>query len=250
MISSRKTQAEKHFKEMQENYNNEIYAAIESTEVYSSSAEIKLEKICFKDVNLFNPNIQVIDSDTVTESIKHPNCTVLNFASYKHPGGGFMKGTMAQEEALCHASTLYNVLSTQRDFYAWNTKNLNGSLYKDRLMWNSGIIFIQAGHAVPCNVITCAAPNIAAAKKNGATEEENLTALHTRIRMILDVAMFHNTQTIILGAYGCGVFGQNPETVANIFREEIHKGISIKNIIFAIPAGNKNLEKFEKVFCD
>ena len=45
---------------------------------------------------------------------------VLNFASYKEPGGGFMAGSQAQEESFCHESFLYNVLRQFQYYYDWN----------------------------------------------------------------------------------------------------------------------------------
>lgn len=55
---------------------------------------------------------------------------------------------------------------------------------------------------------------------------------------------------LTLGALGCGVFGQNPEEVAKIFRLEMQNAGWIKNIsvVFAIPGGNGNLKAFRKEF--
>ena len=68
---------------------------------------------------------------------------------------------------------------------------------------------------------------------------------------MLDIAKYNDVDTLILGAYGCGVFGQNPKEVAEIFKECLnttHKSCFNK-VIFAIPDGrDNNLQAFEKVF--
>ena len=59
------------------------------------------------------------------------------------------------------------------------------------------------------------------------------------------------TETLILGAYGCGVFGQDPRQVANIFKLYLKNiNCSFERVIFAIPESpnNKNLKEFKKVF--
>lgn len=61
---------------------------------------------------------------------------ILNYASYKSPGGFFLEGSPAQEEALCHESNLYPILlAFDRTYYAW----LNKALYLNRALYSSGI---------------------------------------------------------------------------------------------------------------
>ena len=58
-----------------------------------------------------------------------------------------------------------------------------------------------------------------------------------RINFMLSVAEEHGVQTLILGAWGCGVFEWNPETVAELFLE-VKGRYNIPNIIFAVPEYN------------
>ena len=68
---------------------------------------------------------------------------VLNFASYKGPGGGFIKGSRAQEEMLCHYSFLYNVIKEQKNYYEWNNEHKNRALYLDRALYTPQIKFFD-----------------------------------------------------------------------------------------------------------
>lgn len=65
---------------------------------------------------------------------------ILNYASYKSPGGFFLEGSPAQEEALCHESNLYPILlAFDGTYYAWNRQRLNKALYLNRALYSSGI---------------------------------------------------------------------------------------------------------------
>ena len=81
---------------------------------------------------------------------------------------------------------------------------------------------------------------------------ENKIALEKRIKFVLDIAKENDIKTLILGAYGCGVFGQNPAEVASIFKEYLKNDFNcFDKVIFAIPKNenSKNYEKFIEVFC-
>ena len=225
------------------------------------------------------PNIQIVDTDTVSAlfmitgtlasnkgKIKYAdtiyiddiakdiftNIGVLNFASYKYPGGMFLKGSAAQEEALCHESILYNVLIKFNDtYYKSNRENskITGDLYSNRGIFSPDIVFFHNNDNytyTKANVITVASPNYR--NKAIINKNENTKALNSRIKFILDIAKDNNLETLILGAFGCGVFKQNPNEVANIFKYHLLSGkYNFKNIIFAIPYGN-NYKEFSKVF--
>ena len=78
------------------------------------------------------------------------------------------------------------------------------------------------------------------------SEEENEEALKSKIKFIYNIANENQIDTLILGAYGCGVFGQDPKKVASLFLE-CAPGI-VNTILFAIPKG-RNYESFKEVLC-
>ena len=249
----RAEQARKHTREMQDKYSaGGIAKAIENTKIYDTNFK------CEKSANN-NENIRIIveDLDTVHAGRIYHNdgkVALLNFSSYKNPGGMFLNGRKAQEECLCHASYLYNVLKEfQTDFYDWDNKHKNKALYLNRGLYSPDILFQYGEVLFNCDVITCAAPNKSAAQKyQNVSDKENTEVLRSRIKFVLDIAKDNDVDTLILGAYGCGVFGQNPTEVAEIFKECLnttHK-CCFSKVVFAIPKGrDNNLQAFEKVFC-
>lgn len=147
---------------------------------------------------------------------------LLNFASYKRPGGGFTTGATAQEESLCHCSNLYNIISQFNDYYKYNNEHLNHGLYLDRALYTPGVIFEDKdGNTRVCDVLTCAAPNRSALtydeNRGHVTEVDNEKALEKRVKFIYDICMKEDIEVAILGAWGCGVFKQDPTTVAKLF---------------------------------
>lgn len=223
------------------------------------------------------PEITVVDSDTVSalfdasiynaeNKVNGPRYQVLNFASYTNPGGGFENGSLAQEEMLCHESNLYLVLKAHlHDFYVWNKEHLNGSLYENRGLYSPCVRFfasdedMEEGRYLSADVITVAAPIVSIRQryvKPAFTQKENEEALKERIGFVLDIAnknavVMHRGNpktTLILGAFGCGAFGQDPKVVASIFKKYLdEESYNFLRVIFAIPDG-KNLEAFREVF--
>lgn len=170
---------------------------------------------------------------------------VLNFASFKNPGGKYIEGSLAQEESLCHFSNLYEVLSSDKfkdDFYGYNKEHLNNGKYESRLIYSPNIVFYDKDRVTTktCDVVTCAAPNKTAIQKNSyLTDEEIEIVMKDRILNILDAFANNGVDTLILGAFGCGVFGNDPFSTAKIFKECLTDHFYYKNVFkkvfFAIP---------------
>lgn len=247
--------AKAHTKEMEEKYSKEIKYSIENTEICNSIDLLNTEKE-EPENTMVEVQIYVGDIDTVEAILefasKDKRIAALNFASYKNAGGMFIKGSRAQEECLCHESFLYNVLKENESYYEENRKNKNRALYHNRALYSPDVIFEREGRLCYCDVITCAAPNKRATQKYcNVSDEENSRVLESRIDFILDIAKRHKVDILVLGAFGCGVFGQSGEEVAKIFhklllREEYG---CFESVVFAVPASkNGNFQCFYDCF--
>lgn len=240
--------AKKHTTEMDQQFKNETKQSVETACIHD------MVQPCLN-ADSTEMEISVCDVDSVSAifQFQEEKTAVLNFASYKEPGGKFIDGSIAQEECLCHASNLYNVLVQFTDsYYKWNNEKLCRALYVNRALYTSDIVFeSNDGKQTICDVINCAAPNKSAAQKYcNVLNKENADALESRIQFLLSVAEEHHVKTLILGAFGCGVFGQNPREVALTFKKAIQsEPWSFERVIFAIPNGkNQNFAAFTQVF--
>ena len=113
------------------------------------------------------------------------------------------------------------------------------------------------------DVITCAAPNLREKPSNAfntgdgkdsikITDKELLAIHEKRLRRILDVALSNKVETIVLGAFGCGAFMNNPNVVAQASKNVLNEYLyAFKNIEFAVycsPSDDTNYRIFDRVF--
>ncbi len=258
---NRAERAQEHTREMERLYHNAIQECIANTKLYAKSVQASATP-------KGDPKVDVWNMDTVSALYEATNTNtkagqlgyicVLNFASYKNPGGMFIKGSMAQEECLCHDSFLYNVLREfENDYYNWNREHLNHALYLNRALYTPGVIFDAEGKTehVEADVLTCAAPNFTTYAKYAKgtmleKDRKNRLALEDRIIFIRNILTQHpEVRTLVFGAYGCGVFGQDPTETAQIFKERF-KSFPADRIIYAVPKGmdEKNWRAFKEIF--
>ncbi len=149
----------------------------------------------------------------------------LNFASAKNPGGGFLNGSQAQEESLARASALYVCLLGNMAYYDANRK-ARSLLYTDHMIVSPRVpVFRDEVDRLleepwEVTIITSPAPNAGAVAKN---EPESLDSIEPtfrrRIEQVLSAAVVFDQTALVLGAWGCGVFGNDPAMVARLFGE-------------------------------
>lgn len=157
---------------------------------------------------------------------------VLNFASAVNPGGGVKRGSSAQEECLCRCSTLYPALDQKRMWDGFYTPNraAGDPLHTDACIYTPGVVICKSDEDLPkrlapedfvtADVITCAAPNLRPARDGTpvrASQEELSVLLLGRAMQILRVAAANGVDALVLGAFGCGAFRNDPEAVAEAF---------------------------------
>ncbi len=168
---------------------------------------------------------------------------VLNFASAKNPGGGFLNGARAQEEDLTRKSGLYACLNSQRDYYNAN-KKCKSFLYTDHLIYSPDVPFIRDENLnlltepYLLSVITSPAPNAGEElQKNPKSKDKIKQVLENRAKDVLLTAKINNHRKLVLGAWGCGIFRNDPKMVAEIFLKHFKNQFfanCFDHVVFAI----------------
>lgn len=148
---------------------------------------------------------------------------VLNFANPVHPGGGVRSGAKAQEEDLCRTSTLLCSLESPEaeEYYKYH-RQLDTNMASDAIMITPKVEIIKDSNgnlldeSVIVSVMSCAAPMVRLGKE-GMTEEEYQTMFYNRIVGMLRVAAVMGYRHLVLGAFGCGAFGNDAKVVSDLF---------------------------------
>jgi uncharacterized protein (TIGR02452 family) len=148
---------------------------------------------------------------------------VLNFASARNPGGGYVNGAQAQEEALCRASALYPCLLRAPEFYAHH-REVRDPFYSDRVIHSPAVpVFRDDSGALldepfRAGFLTSPAPNAGVIARTMPERcDEVGPALDVRAERVMEVAVAHGYRRLVLGAWGCGVFQNDPARVAAAF---------------------------------
>jgi len=165
----------------------------------------------------------------------------LNFASAMSPGGGFLSGARAQEESLARSSALYACLHGQ-PYYAHHQR-LQDEMYTSWLLYSPDVpVFRDDDGALleepwPCTFITAAAPMVKVLSRQSPERLAEVPAvMRERISRVLTIAGSQGHASVVLGAWGCGAFGGDTESVAEIFKEALHGPFrgAFAEVVFAV----------------
>ncbi len=187
----------------------------------------------------------------------------LNFASARQPGGGFLKGAQAQEEALARATGLYPCLREANTYYSAN-RDCATALYTDHMIHSPGVPVLRddAGHLLgePYRVSIVSAPAVnrsALAQNEPDRLEQARPTMRRRMSRLLALAHHHGHRHLVLGAWGCGVFGHDPEQIVADFRDLLVENAgyagAFDTVVFAVldpRAGAPAFDAFRRCFAD
>ncbi|OLN97203.1 hypothetical protein CCHL11_02173 [Colletotrichum chlorophyti] len=149
--------------------------------------------------------VKIVNADTLNAAIdlaaQRPDggrVAVLNMASDIHAGGGWLKGAVAQEEAICYRSSLY--LSLHKRYYPFKRRG--------------GVVLSVAAVRRPelrkTQVVTASGTEEAYEFAKAGDRAVTLD----KMRLCLRMAASRGHSLLVLGALGCGAFRNPPEEVA------------------------------------
>ena len=213
-------------------------------------------------------------------SAKTGRIGILNFASAKKPGGGFLAGSQAQEESIARSSTLYPTFmtSTAQKYYTLHNRNLKGGYYSHAMIYSPDVLLIRDDDGnwtapVEVDVLTSPAVNAGVVRKTlhgreAGSGEEDMTEkemeertevedmiekeMKERMARILFLFEQRDVRNVVLGSFGTGVYQNKVGTVAKIWRDLlVVEGARFKDtfdrVVFAI-LGRETFVEFKGMF--
>jgi uncharacterized protein (TIGR02452 family) len=247
-------------------FSEKLHAAVAGTILYTPKQALNLLETPNDDNHALQTTIQVTNETTqmaarrLVQDEKCDDLVLLNFASARNPGGGFINGAKAQEEDIARCSGLYPCLLTQPMYYETN-RSQSSLLYTDHLIYSPKVPWFRQTNRdllendYTASIITAPAPNAGQALRRDADAMPKIEAsLKRRTGMVLAVARQHAHRSILLGAWGCGVFRNDPKMVADAFgvwlESRTFRGY-FDRVIFAVYDTHKNkktLSAFQERF--
>ena len=184
---------------------------------------------------------------------------ILNFADYLSAGGRYTDGYMAQEESLCEMSALWHILNDDRfrKVFDWRSKNYGyrqdsyhtEDRYHDDLFYteNCPFMLLRQKPVIKFDVISAAAVNHRRmVTPSLARFDVNREIMFPRMEKVFRVPAMYGTNILVLGAWGCGVFKNNPSIIARYWDELIEKYDGLYQLIIHPVPGGINLEAFKE----
>lgn len=201
--------------------------------------------------------VENADSFQAAKKYEHP--LVMNFANAHNPGGGFLMGATAQEEALCRCSTLYSSITSDaaKEMYHYNNSHVSDVESDYMLLSPNVIVFRNEKCGLIPDYFTVGVVTVPAPNRRGmaiaAPEKKIEETMVRRIRIMLAAAVKYGYGNLVLGAWGCGAFGNSAKKVAGYFKQVIADegyGRYFDEISFAVYGSEKghNITAFREVW--
>lgn len=185
---------------------------------------------CTKTLEVRVENLSTVDAIRKLAQEGRENIGVLNFASAKNPGGGFINGAMAQEESLAASSILYRTLTAHEAYYR-NNRAQTSMMYTDHAIYSPDVAFFRDGRfrlvekPVRASVLTLPAVNMGQVLLKGEDPAEAERVMRRRMALALAVFACQGARHLVLGAYGCGVFRNDPCLIAAWWKELLAESV-------------------------
>lgn len=173
-----------------------------------------------------NITVDNMDCINVAEKFcKLGKTCMLNMASYKKPGGGVVNGSKSQEEDLCRRSNLMHGISEK-----------HYPLKQNEYIFTKDVIFFKDENYLRITEFKCDIITIPAVNKNTGPLKDYDSVMESKVRTILNEPYQNGCKNLVLSAFGCGVYGNDPKYVATLFKVLLDEGFSTMydNISFSI----------------
>jgi uncharacterized protein (TIGR02452 family) len=241
----------------------ELASCLSNTKCYNPNNLLEIQQKVLSTAPQFSSTEFEVRNETTLMGAKrlalsqqYQKIGVLNFASAKNPGGGFIKGAQAQEESLARSSGLYKSLLKCPEYYDYHRSN-KSLLYSDRMIYSPGCPVFKDDEGMlekqpyVVDFITSPAPNAGEVKRNQPLDVDKIPeVLRVRGAKLLGLAADNGCDALVLGAWGCGVFKNYPAMVAQIFADlllpnNIFWG-RFKHVDFSVFDSSKQQETFRQ----
>lgn len=244
---------------------------IKGTKVYKDEFKVNSGNNYVTEFECKNIDCALAAQNLITEGL---NPAILNLASNVQPCGGYDKGSGAQEESLCYMSTLSQSLyqfgnPKKKYFKDANLENVPGVYPMDINyggIYSPNVCFfrnnIDSYYSLRDKPFKCAVISVASLANRGANEwtdnetkyfddegyltKEGKEIEKNKIKTICRIALDNNHDSLILGAFGCGVYNLKCDEVATLFHEILNETEfknKFKKIVFAIFEGKGSSRK-------
>ncbi|MEK7340209.1 MAG: TIGR02452 family protein, partial [Verrucomicrobiota bacterium] len=218
--------------------------------------------------DVYTATIEVINEDTIDVALELKNegynPVAMNMANENHPGGGAERGAAAQEESLFRRSNYHESLCLTENPHLKNQMSNGYHIPEKGVIYSPNVQVFRAsekeGFAFMApetiSFIAVAAYNLGSLRnKIDPHSQAYAIGMKEKIKSFLRVAYFRGHDAVVLGALGCGAFGNDPTTIAQFFKEVLQDNEfagRFKKITFAVidDHNGTNFQPFSKALQD